>query len=1421
MLRIFIFLVILINSHATYAILGIEAPPWKRSSGTGGCMDEVGDWDIFTTRYCAEQSPINNFFNPMIRVRAQSCNFWCYGTAKNLTGDGECMMWPGPMVIPLTRICARVANPADPTTNLPADDGYDDTYSLDASGIKQLDSLSYPIGEDGQPIQIQKPKICAYHDPWLLEYLIPLDLMDYNPVKQPNHYGSGLSPVAQAVINILESGGSLADSLASGLVGKVASTTRLSFLNNIVSFAEDVVQWVGKNVFIALIKEFGQLNHFVYERMGCAELMIGPYPPEFPSNIPPPGVSMVVSQVCPNGVTATDDKPCVSSSLNNNVIHNVVRVGFSQPVPLCKSGVQSTQSSPCATISGTITNASAVPPIMYSCSRSSSALCIQNGDDLGNSFHNTSGHFRTIYGIQRGTSITPQNFYNQSTISVSDGQGGQTLQPKYSDCTAATTNACQVVWGVDLGNFVDVVLTFPPTETAYNSNNLVVTGVDSAGTNLSIADPYNHVQSVAAVIARVNDTQYPDSNGLSLDNADVCVFNVDDNSSLIGCVPRAAPPSPTPYSCDPNSPNHAPPNISLRCSSPSNIYPQMILSLAVGNYATSAVLGTSSANATANPAPATINLAGFDYSSYVTDDAMDQQPFSGPNAYDPSTLFGNYLSVDSSGNTVSPITNPQQPFSVDSSTGAKTSNNAVYIGGLDYLNGNYNIGGKYLCVSTSVKTNDVCMSTADGTKNCVLTQLQNPSVVNCNDFFNAISASNSDGPAYSSLRPCTPAEIADTTLTHTPWFTGVQLIEYDTSPKYCYMYQSTVSPLQSLCSISNKPQDRRFPAYNSANPMQVLDDTMYYNLLSSGSDIATLATQANQGMVQCDLYLRQLYNEPYSNIAQCTNAPASGASHIESYVSRYGASNANTLTVNIYGQIDTTQSSSNIAQCASAPASGTSPVVSYTSGSTTLGIYNQIGAHGTVSPCYWPSASTTVTLSYCYWFNKTGSDTSSTCSVNSANITKSNASGTTEPIIVSCAQYLSAATGSTYNGIVDCGVLDTNTNTTAVHGANFSSSTGNVALAVYSYPQTTGTQTTTQYCYKYGTAQCAVSATNTSCAQYLGSMNPSYSGINQCTNNVAPSGVNAPNGAYTLSNDNISLQVYQYQSNNATQFCYTQTPLSCLFAQQDIAALPSQQTANSGGSPTTNNTSGPNYDKSQYGVRSKNEIERGLCVQIPALPQCSSITTANSASGFATWSSANVGDMVTGVCANGYTNPKDGLGNSIALTRYCAANVSDGTAFWAPIAPAHTSCMPPVLFSVYGLNGTTHVNNTDVTIAGSNTITVTTSQLVVELKNPIAHITSFALSLSNGNQFPPTVAYTSGGGNVWINYGFLSMATGGPTGIANYDFTSIMQSLTSLQAVTFETIDGSQATWTVTYNIDNNSQPTGGSGFFGNGRRGL
>ena len=107
-----------------------------------------------------------------------------------------------------------------------------------------------------------------------------------------------------------------------------------------------------------------------------------------------------------------------------------------------------------------------------------------------------------------------------------------------------------------------------------------------------------------------------------------------------------------------------------------------------------------------------INLAGNTFESFVTDDSFVVRPFSGPNSPNPSSLFGRYQ------DNIPPV------------SGQTINEDAVYLSGLEYINGQYHVGGKYACLSGSDST-----KCPQNPKMCVLSKLLNKNIVQCSIFF--------------------------------------------------------------------------------------------------------------------------------------------------------------------------------------------------------------------------------------------------------------------------------------------------------------------------------------------------------------------------------------------------------------------------------------------------------------------------------------------------------------------------------------------------------------------------------------------------------------------------------------------------------------------------------------------------------------
>jgi hypothetical protein len=465
-------------------------PPWNRQSGrdNGTCILKLpypGNFTPWHIKYCAEQTSESDYFNPKIRIRTQTCNiFACWTLAKSLNYNGQCLIWPNPWGLPLLRICARIAVPANPgikigevmTDSTPADPGYTKGVHLNSEGAEVGDKILYD--DDNQPILFDHPKLCAYKDPGLLDGATDIttfisgktDIFDWNPVNQVFHNTGELHPIAKVIIFFVEKvlGGtatSLTD-LLSTLFDKLGQ-----YIPGIQLFKYilEALGWLIEkfiDILVAILKEFGQFNRVVDTfKFGCVELPLGPFPPPYCPKLsaftPVPTTQAVCQTDANTGlpVQSTEDNLCVVSKLVNNVVRNSIRITIDNFVPLCKPGIDPATTDKCVTISNLDSfGASAMHTLtarrdyIKHCSNATGGQpCINSKLPFSCSVSNNGCEdgFRLVYALTIGQSTFPSGYYRDDL----------------PDCTGVAGQRCQGIWGINTGEYIDTELAFPAIQT--------------------------------------------------------------------------------------------------------------------------------------------------------------------------------------------------------------------------------------------------------------------------------------------------------------------------------------------------------------------------------------------------------------------------------------------------------------------------------------------------------------------------------------------------------------------------------------------------------------------------------------------------------------------------------------------------------------------------------------------------------------------------------------------------------------------------------------------------------------------------------------------------------------------------------------------------------------------------------------------
>ncbi|XVN40347.1 MAG: hypothetical protein RCO49_05800 [Rickettsia endosymbiont of Argas persicus] len=722
---------------------GANCPPWNKSDGRDpdNCLrqfDYPGRFTPFVLNRCAEETPESSYFTPKIRIRIQSCNAAaCWSQSSTLNWDGECVLWPTGYGLPLTRVCARIAVPAmspPPGINAnpsPADPGYTSGVHLNTVGFTEKDDVI--VGVDGQILNLERPKLCAYSDPGLVNLVSDsgahTDAMDWNPNKQVLHQTNELSPVAQVLKFLVETvGGANLPNLLAKLLGMIDQDSEIIKVLQAIFNAIGEIFNIFPDLLINAIKTFGSLNKSVDDySFGCVNLPLGPFPPPFCKSLNDLSVPAVINTICsvknPGGKTFDQSSripPCVVSNVRNNVINNTVRVSFNNLIPLCTGTnpdlttcVQLDNIGPFSSASGAHT-ATAYKDFVKSCDKSpSNAPCIKTAIPLSCSV-NANGcdqGFRIVYSKVMGSIETPGDYFTSDI-------------PDCNTTGANNSTTCQKIWGVNIGEFIDVSVQFPKVQGQDAKSLLPVQQ------NFTLKDNNGKVRNL---YASVSNTKTPRQ-----DPENICVF---EDNALAGCTPRVNDSySLTTYECERQYSG-------ITC--PKNTYytPQFVASMQVRDDSGNIIDQTSTlitplsyadSDPSSTATESIVTLAGYNYSSSVAfipkdppkhpDDKYIGMPFSGPNSLNQITIYGLYK-------------DNEQPYDSNGNPNSK----AVYLKYLEYINGKYIQGGTHACLMpknfqhcSPVPITPGSSNSSNEQINCVLAKLDQSNTVDCSEFKNTL-----------------------------------------------------------------------------------------------------------------------------------------------------------------------------------------------------------------------------------------------------------------------------------------------------------------------------------------------------------------------------------------------------------------------------------------------------------------------------------------------------------------------------------------------------------------------------------------------------------------------------------------------------------------------------------------------------------
>ncbi len=288
--------------------------------------------------------------------------------------------------------------------------------------------------------------------------------------------------------------------------------------------------------------------------------------------------------------------------------------------------------------------------------------------------------FRVVYGLRMGSTSSPQSYFMDDL----------------ADCPS-TASSCQEIWGINISELADVSVTFPRIQTSSDMSSVVSDTVTLTDKNGKSARYVASISRVSAFDPVFKFSQNPKQ---------ICVRS---GNTLIGCENRAQFKKPQVYDCT------SPANVDILCTS-SYYTPTFIAKAVSGADSTSAIVQPKSVYNPTN-LQSSVNLAGYNFDSFVTDSTLATTPFSWSNSPNPGSRYGTYL------NNIFPVNN------------GAVNTNAIYLYGLEYINNQYYVGGKRACL----KNRDLDKCPKNDTL-CVLTNLVNSNTVNCENFIAKLSA---------------------------------------------------------------------------------------------------------------------------------------------------------------------------------------------------------------------------------------------------------------------------------------------------------------------------------------------------------------------------------------------------------------------------------------------------------------------------------------------------------------------------------------------------------------------------------------------------------------------------------------------------------------------------------------------------------
>ncbi len=860
-----------------------------KMSGENGSLSPFWPNPFNYSVYCAEAARNSSYSKPTIRVRMQNCNAGsCFTQTKVLNGKlGECTVLASPTGLPTTRFCARLAMPRidDPEGNgditklvLNTDPGYYfhflDTHGFPRPdpGVGVSDEIKDTIAdpEVANRLRVFLPKICLYEDPSVYQtafawmnpwYRDPskFDMYDFNPHKMLYH--TTIQDTAPSFADAISDSLTRNDVVEKDFFFKPGiyddfffpfDPSSVSRFNPSVDGTEIMknkidMRWKGGTENDAYRN---WVQDFVYNRensLGCTFMPLAPYPPPFCDKTPPLPVYATIQSICSPEVffdytiydwsirlkKSTSVDACVQSNVRNNFIYNSARISVDNILPICTSDTQNPYTTDdCvrfypSSLTGIYINTENqdMIPVCNNLDPSDGTPCVHtrySNNCIGSNCQNT---MRVVYAYQDSATSGQKITYGYP--SDTSGVCGGGIYP------------CASIYGINIGEYSDISIDLS------NSANIDSKGYTELG-SFSLSNRVNGLASSVVNEKTMTITPYISYNGdqdvissedMELEGNSLCMtYAIDGSGGVQGadggidCIKRASAPKMSAETCT-----------ATNCPHTQNTYlnPQILVSLnyndlelgdqifALPTDSVSQVLGLN--NLKEGPygdlSMPYFLILGAQIHTLASDDSFITPPFYGPRALNQGSysIYGNYQ-------------DPSNPINADGTF----SSTAKYIEGIEYMQGKYYRGGKW--IGAALMPQPKChqpnnIGGYDDT-NCVLVTRNYYDQLDCTTFDN-----------IGILEPCNShasSQVSCTNLINTiSLANGEGNVGFYKCSNNISCYKAPESMTMQVCAASTKPTDRIEPEYQEGGSMHI---PSYYDATNEKktSGVCAVAPESEQ-----------------------------------------------------------------------------------------------------------------------------------------------------------------------------------------------------------------------------------------------------------------------------------------------------------------------------------------------------------------------------------------------------------------------------------------------------------------------------------------------------------------------------------------------------------------------------------------------